>query len=112
MHRAVRPLLLQTFGRASGPVKKVTYMAYWMRRYFFSNPFALPRELPETDRDWIHHALQRFAGADADVHGELIVSIVVVGASIGIGVSIDGVCFELKKLIRWYGVCGRGSTSW
>eukprot|EP00045_Choanoeca_perplexa_P010225 m.102873 g.102873 ORF g.102873 m.102873 type:complete len:349 (-) comp15202_c0_seq6:1111-2157(-) len=62
-------VLLETFGRASGPVKKVTYMAYWMRRYFFSNPFALPRQVPETDQDWIYHALQRYAGADADIHG-------------------------------------------
>eukprot|EP00730_Choanoeca_flexa_P014220 TRINITY_DN6137_c0_g1_i1.p1 TRINITY_DN6137_c0_g1~~TRINITY_DN6137_c0_g1_i1.p1 ORF type:complete len:339 (+),score=66.47 TRINITY_DN6137_c0_g1_i1:169-1185(+) len=60
-------VLLETFGRASAPVKKVTYMAYWMRRYYFSNPFALPRQLPETDEEWMGYALKRYVGHQAHV---------------------------------------------
>ncbi|EDQ85953.1 uncharacterized protein MONBRDRAFT_28699 [Monosiga brevicollis MX1] len=62
-------ILLRTFGAASAPVKKVTYMAYWMQRFFGSNPFALPLPLPQTDEAWLHLALRRFAGKDATVHG-------------------------------------------
>ena len=61
----------QTFGRASQPVKKVMFMTYWMRRLFFSNPFALPRELPATPEAWITLALRRYAGPTACVHGGL-----------------------------------------
>eukprot|EP00054_Salpingoeca_dolichothecata_P002788 m.23984 g.23984 ORF g.23984 m.23984 type:complete len:392 (+) comp13283_c0_seq2:24-1199(+) len=35
-------ILLRTFGRGSGPVEKCRRMAYWLRRYSFTNPFAFP----------------------------------------------------------------------
>lgn len=41
----------QTFGRASGPVMKIRRMAYWMRRFFFANPFAVPKDLSDDPRE-------------------------------------------------------------
>ena len=55
----------QCFGRASMPVKKVRAMAYWMRRYIASNPFALPETLPDAPEQRALLYLKRMSDAPA-----------------------------------------------
>ncbi|EGD78949.1 hypothetical protein PTSG_01922 [Salpingoeca rosetta] len=56
--------LMEVFGRASQPIKKVRSMGYWMRYFMDSNPFSISMlpERPRNERAFMHYTAQRIGG--------------------------------------------------
>jgi len=57
---------LQRFGSASQPVQKCRRLAYWMRRFSFTNPF-LPAEMPDDPLERAKILLARIGGKNAAI---------------------------------------------